>query len=151
MYLYLNPGTAIVVIGHDLNPGAVFVIIGGALHPCAVVVVPDRGITVGQLQIRALGRSGAGIVAPEIGAGRAAARTVAPQAHGTVGAVPDIRLDNVRHIDVHPSRAGFHLDARDACQQYLSVGVGGVVVIAKGQGRGIRRVDVYPLYRGGDG
>ena len=62
LYLYLNPGTAIVVIGHDLNPGAVFVIIGGALHPCAVVVVPDRRITVGQLKIRALGRPGAGIV-----------------------------------------------------------------------------------------
>lgn len=151
LYLYLNPGIAIVVIGHDLNPGAVFVIIGGALHPCAVVVIPDRRITVCQLQIRALGSSGAGIVAPEIGAGRAAARTVAPQAHGTVGAVPDIHLDDVRQINVHPSRAGFHLDARDACQQCLSVGVGGAVVIAEGQGRGVRRVDVYPLNRGGDG
>ena len=151
LYLYLNPGIAIVVIGYDLNPGAVFVIIGGALHPCAVVVIPDRRITVGQLQIRALGSSGAGIVASEIGAGRAAARTVAPQAHGTVGAVPDIRLDDVRQVDVHPSRAGFHLDTRNACQQCLSVGVGGAVVIAEGQGRGVRRVDVYPLNRGGNG
>ena len=151
LYLYLNPGTAIVVIGHDLNPGAVFVIIGGALHPCAVVVVPDRGITVGQLKIRALGRPGAGIVASEIGAGRASARTVGPQAHGTVGAVPDICLDDVRQVDVHPSRAGFHLDTRNACQQCLSVGVGGAVVIAEGQGCGVCRVDVHPLNRGGDG
>ena len=152
MYLYLNPGTAIVVIGHDLNPGAVFVIIGGALHPCAVVVVPDRRITVGQQQVRALGRvAGAWIVAAKVGVGRAASRAVAPEPHGACAAVLRICLDDVRQVDAHPARAGFHLDAGDLCQHGLPVIKSGLVAVPYGQGRGVRGGDVDFQYGGCDG